>query len=321
MRWGEIGGNFVPQNKKQFIKFYLNKILSMVKNYLLKTTGLLLITLFVTIACTNDETNDFIENYSAIQEIKETNVRTRSISYQTWEEVDSRLAEINAKYNTNWCAPKTLSPDCFTEEFFINLENHIRKELGLPTIQATTLIDDSTINEVAVASTGEQEGEQIVLEEKDFTGDGCITVDLTRQNILSTGTPFLNYKFNISYVFFNGKSGEWLKESSDFPEKEIETFVDETRYEKSNTIYSEDNNFTDSMIEEYVNDYKVKYKENSLKLCGNIEGRNNLGEDSNPTVDDFNFSYTFDIIIGTSTIQVYAIHPSNSFNIYVTTPW
>lgn len=292
----------------------------MVKNYLLKVSGLLLITLFITIACTNDETNDFIENYSAIQQIKKANVKTRSISYQTWEEVESRLAEINVKYNTNWCVPKTLSPDRFTEEFFISLENYIREELGLPTIQATTLIDDSAINEVAVASTGEQEGEQIVLEEKDFTGDGCITVDLSRLQLPETGTPFLNYKFNISYVFFNGKSGEWLKESADFPEKEIETFVDETKYEKSNTIYSEDNSFTDSMIEIYVNDYKVKYVENSLKLCGNIQGRNNLGEDSNPTVDDFSFSYTFEVTIGTSTIQILVTHPSNSFSTYVTTP-
>ena len=213
----------------------------MVKNYLLKVSGLLLITLFITVACTNDETNDFIENYSAIQQSKKANVRTRSISYQTWEEVERRLAEINAKYNTNWCAPKTLSPDRFTEEFFINLENHIRKELGLPTIQATTLIEDSTINEVAVASTGELEGEQIVLEEKDFTGDGCITIDLSRSQLLETGTPFLNYKFNISYVFFNGKSGEWLKESADFPEKEIDTFIENTRYEKKNTIFYNEN--------------------------------------------------------------------------------
>ena len=292
----------------------------MVKNYLLKVLGLLLITLFITVACTNDETNDFIENYSAIQQSKKANVKTRSISYQTWEEIDSRLAEINAKYNTNWCAPKTLSPDRFTEEFFINLENHIRKELGLPTIQATTLIEDSTINEVAVASTGELEGEQIVLEEKDFTGDGCITIDLSRSQLHETGTPFLNYKFNISYVFFNGKSGEWLKESADFPEKEIDTFIDNTRYEKKNTIFYNENGFTNDMLQTCIDEYKIEYIENSLTLCGNIKGCNNLGEDSNPTVDDFNFSYTFNVTIGTSTIQVYAIHPSNSFSIYVTTP-
>lgn len=292
----------------------------MVKNHLLKVSGLLLIVLFVTIACTKDETNDFIENYSTVQRCKKVNTKTRSIAYQTWEEVDKRMAEINAKYNTKWCVPETLSPDRFTEEFFINLENYIRKELGLPTIQAQALIDDSTIYEVAVASTGEQEGEQIVLEEKDFTGNGCITVNLTRLNLLSTGTPFLNYKFNISYIFFNGKSGEWLKESDEFPEKEIVTFVDETKYKKSNSIYSEYDNVTDFIIEGYADDYKVIYKKGSLKLGSNIEGYYNLGEDSEPTADDFNFSYTFEIIIGTSTIQVYAIHPANTFSINITTP-
>lgn len=74
----------------------------MVKNYLLKVSVLLLITLFITTACTNDETNDFIENYSAIQQIKETNVKTRSISYKTWEEVERRLDELNAKYDVKW---------------------------------------------------------------------------------------------------------------------------------------------------------------------------------------------------------------------------
>ena len=135
----------------------------MVKNYLLKVSGLLLITLFITVACTNDETNDFIENYSAIQQSKKANVRTRSISYQTWEEVDSRLAEINAKYGVEWKINKKMPIENFDEGYFEYLEYVIQtKILGLKPINNSTYdirLDDSSINEITVASTGKTSGE------------------------------------------------------------------------------------------------------------------------------------------------------------------
>ena len=103
---------------------------------LLRKASLLSCAFLMTTACTNDETNDFIENYSAIQEITTTNVKTRSISYQTWEEVDSRLAEINAKYGVEWKINKKMPIENFDEGYFEYLEYVIQtKILGLKPLE------------------------------------------------------------------------------------------------------------------------------------------------------------------------------------------
>ena len=79
----------------------------------------------MTTACTNDESSDFIENNPIIQQ---SSKKPLDYTYQTQEEVNRRLAEINARYNTNWCAPESLAPNKFNEEFFVSLENYLKEK-------------------------------------------------------------------------------------------------------------------------------------------------------------------------------------------------
>lgn len=92
---------------------------------LLRNASLLSCAFLMTTACTNDESSDFIENNPIMQQ---SSKKPLDYTYQTQEEVDRRLTEINARYNTNWLAPEALAPNKFKEEFFVSLENYLKEQ-------------------------------------------------------------------------------------------------------------------------------------------------------------------------------------------------
>ncbi len=285
----------------------------MVKNYLLKVSGLLLFTLFVTIACTNDETNDFIENYSAIQQSKKANVKTRSISYQTWEDVERRLAEINEKYGVEWMLNYEQSIEAFDEEYFISLERFTRSELGLDNIitGSENLINDVIINEIAVASTGETKLEGGDNADNDidyYQGDGFARCGFYIEHFSdkSFATPFLLYNFEVDYTF------EYFPNSPD--SLSFKSFTDLTVYGSDNVK----NEYKDLYYSEYQSlekQYKVSYVNNSLKLLDTqIVFKSNSINKQNPQNNDFAFNYSYEVSIEDKAIIIFGVHPGGVNN-------
>ncbi|MBE6307789.1 MAG: hypothetical protein E7087_00555 [Bacteroidales bacterium] len=102
---------------------------------LLRNASFISCAFLITTACTNDESSDFIENNPVIQQSSKVNAKPLDYRYQTWEEVESKFAEINAKYNTGWMSATSLSPQDYTEEFFVTLENYIKEQASLDNTQ------------------------------------------------------------------------------------------------------------------------------------------------------------------------------------------
>ncbi len=93
---------------------------------LLRNAFLLFSVFLTTTACTNDESNNIIENNLVTQKSNKT--LPLDYRYQTQEEIDRRLTKINARFNTNWSNPGTIAPNRFTEKFFVNLENYLKEK-------------------------------------------------------------------------------------------------------------------------------------------------------------------------------------------------
>ena len=285
----------------------------MVKNYLLKVSVLLLITLFITVACTNDETNDFIENHSAILQNKTANVRTRSISYQTWEEVERRLDELNAKYDVKWMLNYEQPVEAFDEEYFNFLEKLTRDELGLDTIitSSENLIDDVIINEIDVASTGETELEGGDNADNDidyYIGDGFARCGFYIEYFSGNSfkTPFLLYNFEVDYTF------EYFPNAPD--SLSFKSFTDLTGYGSDNVK----NEYKDLYYSEYQSlekQYKVSFVNNSLKLNDRqIVFKSNSINKQNPQDNDFAFNYSYEVSIESKTIIISGAHPGGVKN-------
>ena len=274
------------------------------------------------ISCTN---NDYEESLNT--EMSNSRM-TRAMYNVTYDDIQAKVDELDKKYGIGSTIINREQPiSIFNDRFFLNLENMMRKELGLEPLEKSsiksfgtyTLWDDSSIDKIAVASTTDDKEAGEPLAPINFDGDYTLFNTGFRHEDISTSTiisAFNRYYYDITYH---------IKYSSSVGNNNV-TFVDfsdETNYIRANiydnwliqSSYTNTNNISNEDMEDLMNTYKLTYVENSFSYLGNIL-QNDEETNLNPGAESLLFDYYFDMKIGDIKIRALMNHPSGIISYY-----
>lgn len=233
-------------------------------------------------SCNNEDIDEcFVENTAATKIVE-----TRSSVPMTMEEALARLQALNEKYNCNFVMVKPA--ELHDEHHFAILENVMRSLAGLeplpievkPQLYKTQLMDDTSIDEINVASTVttlENDNENV-----QYTARGSSYETVEGADYAPLGTQFYRYNYEIFYRYAYGVHSDL----------EFDGFENQTNYSYSNMPQNESNaSLSQDEIDKIAKDYVPEYVQNSLLLGSVIYYDNNNPEDLEQVF--FSYSYQF----------------------------
>ena len=231
-------------------------------------------------SCSNEELDKcVVENTAAMK-----SVETRSSAPMTTEEVQARLKALNEKYNCNFVMNKPA--ECHNEYTFAILENVMRRLAGLeplpievkPQLYKTQLMDDTSIDEINVASTVttlENDNENV-----QYTSRGSSYETVEATDYAPLGTQFYRYNYEIFYKYAYGVHSDL----------EFDGFENKTYYSVNNMPKNGTNEYlSQDEVDEIAKAYVPEYVPYSLLLESSIHYDNN-----NPyNMEEIWFAYSY----------------------------
>lgn len=174
---------------------------------------------------------------------------------------------------------------------------------------AIQIIDDSSIDEITVASTySTPENDPIIENTKLYTGSNSSYEIFYSSKYTSLDEQFIAYRYDIFYSFTYGRRSKL----------NFENFVNVTDYSINNMPKNGINEYlSQDDVDEIAKDYQLKYVDGSLWL---IEGRITYENNKPEKLEEVHFSYAYRFTLGNLTFQVTAKNHERAYSIGIIEP-